>query len=347
VANRGWYATREDVKRAENIYGTDRDAVIDRMLEAATAYIEERTQRFFLPRTETRKYTWPQRDGIGWQLRLDQGLISVSSLKDNDGADAIAAADYFLEPNNYGPPYNRIEIDLGSNEAYQAGATPQQTIHVAGDWGWKSETDSAGTAAEAIDATETAVDVSDASLINVGDVILINAERMFVSDKAALDTTAALNGDLTATKSQVSVTVTNGALVKKNEIVQLDSEQMLVKSISGNVLTVERAYNGTVLAAHTGAVAVNAFRTLTVTRGVNGSTAATHASGDAITRYRVPRDIEMLCRALAISWYQQEQAAWGRQLGTGEGQQEFSAKAVMAMEHEVVGRYRRMMMGAA
>src|SRR4030067_3175599 len=94
---------------------------------------------------------------------------------------------------------------------------------------------------------------------------------------------------------------------------------MLVESISSNALTVIRGYDGSTLAAHSDAQDVYAYRTLTVTRGNNGTTAAAHNTAAAIVKYTPPSDVvEQIIDEVIAAWAQQ-QSAWGRVVGVGEG----------------------------
>lgn len=335
-----WYCTREAAKSAAGIVGSRYDSLIGSYIEAASESIEAAT-RVFIPVTATRYYPWPQQAGRGTVLELDDDLLAVTLLqaKAQDLAPTtIAAADYFLEPVN-DPPYRRIEIDLSSTAAFESGDTTQRSIAVTGRWGYSEATKAAGALAEADDGTETELDVTDASLIDVGDTILIGTEAMFVSNRAPLDTTANLNGDLTANTNNVTVTVTDGTKVKQGETIILDSERMLVESITGNNLTVQRQYDGTVLAAHTGAVDVYAFRRLTVVRAVNGTTAASHLDAAVIVKYAPPADIVDLCRAEAIARLKQGESGWTGQIGGGEAAVTLRMLNVQELRQRVLENY--------
>jgi hypothetical protein len=116
---------------------------------------------------------------------------------------------------------------------------------------------------------------------------------------------------------------------------------MLVEDIASNNLTVERAYDGTVLAAHSGALDVYAYRTLTVVRGVNGTTAATHADATAISRYVPPEDVRNYVRAKAIHYLTQGRAGWTGQLGGGEAVIEARGALLRQLEECVVKNHKR------
>ena len=344
-----WYTSREAVKRAIRSNGNENDASIDRLIESASRDVEQLTKRRFIPKTQTRLYRWPSRWAVGDTLWLDEDLISVSTLQSeaqNSSPTTISSSDYFLEPVNTAPPYNRIEIDISSDASFSSGDTPQRSISVAGSWGFSNDTESVGTVASglAADATATSMVASNGSQIsgiNVGDTLLIESEQLFVSEK----TSAALNsiltdGVLTASKSE-NVTVDSGHGIVAGEVILIDSEEMFVRVAGTTALTVERAYNGTTLAAHTNNTAVHIFRTLTVTRGVNGTTGATHANSTAISVYRAPGPIRQLVTAMAIAGYTQESAAYGRVLGAGEGATNVTGRDLDSLAERVRSEYFR------
>lgn len=341
-ANR-FYCSREQVKAAVGITGAALDTLIDSYIEAASEDVEKLLGRNFIPITATKYYRWPRRSSGVATLDLDnEDLLAVTTLQSeaqNSSPTTIASADYFLEPVNLAPPYRRIEIDLSSTSAFQSGDTPQRSISVLGRWGYSEDTKAAGTAAEAMDASETGLDVSDASLIDVGDTVLIGSEAMFVSGRAALTTTTTLNDTLTADENDVTVTVADGTKVKQGEIILLDSEKMRVESISSNDLTVKRAVDGSVLAAHTTGITVYAYRTLTVVRGVNGTTAAAHDTAAAITKYAPPADVRLYCMAKAILDLKQGESGWTGTIGGGEGSIAIRAENVPLMRQQIEEKY--------
>jgi len=328
-----WLVTREQVKRAARQYGAtaipdERNRVIDQMCESSSRSVEQAAHRFYIPRVETRLYRWPQWSrGYTWQLLLDQDLLSVSSLKSAaQDSTPTTLTHYFLEPQSSGPPYGIIEVDLSSSDTFSAGSTPQRSISVAGTWGYSADTQSSGTVASGLSSSATATSFvcSDASKIDVGDTIVIQSEQLFVSERSTVTTATTLNGALAATKSVVAVTVADGTKVNVGEIILVDSERMFVREITGNVLTVERDWDGTLLAAHLTAATVYAYRTLTVERGVNGTTAATHADATAITRYVPYGEAARLALADAIANLAQTDAAFGRMIGQGDGAREYT-----------------------
>ncbi len=344
-----WYTGREAVKRAVGIGGTDRNSVIDSHIEAASREIDGLVNRRFIPITATRPYPWPTKNGrVTWWIPLDEDLLSVSALtKEGDDVTAISSSDYFLEPQGIGPPYHRIEIDLSSAAFFSSKDTHQRQIRVTGSWGYGNATKAAGALDGALgDTTGTSLSVTDASLVDVGNTLLIGSEQFFVSERSTKDTATNTNGALTVSKSETTVTVGDGTKVKAGEIILIESERMYVESVSGADLTVQRAYDGSTLAAHDTAKDVYAFRTLTVTRGENGTTAATHSDAAAITKYAPPADIAALCKALAIGNYEAEKGGWTGTVGSGEGTVRVTQSGLNKMRDKVQRRYLRHLIGA-
>ena len=344
-----WYTTRESVKRAVRINGSENDEAVDRLIEAASRDVDNLTHRWFIPKTQTRTFRWPGVYGKGDILWLDADLISVTTLQtkaQDSSPTTVSSSDYFLEPGNFAPPYNRIEIDISSNASFESGDTSQRSISVNGSWGFSNDTVSVGTVTSGLssDATATSMVCSNGSLssgVNVGDTLLIESEQLFVSEK----TSAALNsvltdGVLTASKSE-NVTVDSGHGINAGEVILIDSEEMFVRVSGTTALTVERAFNGSTLAAHTNNTAVHIFRTLTVTRGNNGTTAATHANSTAISAYRAPAPIRQLTTAMAVAGITQESAAYGRAIGAGDAAVDMSGREIGALQMRVTEEYIR------
>jgi hypothetical protein len=345
-----WYIGREAVKLALGIEGSARNRVIDSHIEAASREVDNLTHRHFIPLTETRNYPWPTKDGRAtWWIPLDEDLLSVDTnglTKEGDDVTVIATADFFLEPQGLGPPYHRIEIDLSSTSFFSSKDTHQRQIRVTGSWAYGNDTKAAGALAEADDGSETELEVTDASLVDVGDTILIGSEQMFVSERAVLDTATNTNGALAKNKAGTTVPVGDGTKVKAGEVILVEAERMFVESISSNDLTVIRAYDGSTLAAHDTAKDVYTYRTLTVTRGENGTTAATHDNADPIVKYVPPADIVALCKALAIGNYEAEKGGWTGSVGSGEGTVRVSQSGLNKLRDRVQRQYRRFVIGA-
>lgn len=340
------YATRDAVARAASYFGVHLHGQIDHDIDAASRAVDNLCHRRFIPITATRSYRWPQfyAGHRGHVLYLDDDLLSVSSLtKDDDTATAIASTDYFLEPSGEGPPYSRIELDHASSAYFSSANTPQRAIRVTGSWGYGNDTVPAGTLAAALsDTTGTVLDCSDGSLVGVGDTMLCESEQLFVSERSPLTTTTTLSGAIGGdTPNEDRVSVVDGTKVKAGEVILVDTERMLVLSVTGNDLAVKRAWDGTTQAEHSSGATVYSFRRLTVTRGQNGTTAATHLISTAIRRYAPPADIVRLTRAYAINALHQNAGGWLGVGGAGETAINMTMRSLAKLEEDVRRNYRR------
>lgn len=314
------YATVEQLQAATDFkttaYETDR---LRRILNAASRDIDERMHRHFYPLTETRTYTYPRivtpRRATTAGFWLDADLLSLTSVTADDVSQTVSELE--LYPSQYGPPYSWIGI---------TGAD----IDIAGLWGYSQDTEAAGAlAANVSSSTAATIDVTDSKSIGIGDLIKINDERMLVLSKSMLDTGENLGADLTADVSDVTVDLSDGTQFTEGEIILIDSERMLIVDIAGNSGTVKRAYDGSVLAAHTSPADIYAPRTLGVERGAAGTTAAdSHTAADSIVRNVPPEPIVELCIAEALTTYAQESAGYARTVGAGENQREARGKGI-------------------
>lgn len=335
---RPWYVTREEVKAELDVRETARSNTrIDRAIEAACETVEGDLHRIFYPELDTRYFDWPgPQYARPWRLWLDANeLISVTTL--SSGGTTIAASDYFLEPNAYGPPYDRIEVDLDSSAAFGGGDTHQRDITVTGLFGYKNDETTLGVTAEALDASETGVDVDGATsaTVGVGSLLRVDTERLIVTGRTQLDTGQNLGGNLTASNSNTTVTVADGTQFAVDEVILIDSEKMRIDDIAGNTLTVTRPWDGTTLAAHTAGADIYAPRTLTVTRGALGTTAATHLTAATVYRWNPPAAVRQLTLAEAVNDLLQGRAGYARTAGTGESEREMTGRGLEALRKRV------------
>lgn len=335
-----WYCSREDVKEALDIkYSARMDRVIDRAIESASRSVENMTRRVFYPTTAVKYFDYPDRvTSYAYRQWIDQPdqLIAVTSIV--SGGNTLASNEYFLEPVNSGPPYNRIEINLGLDETFDADNTWQRQTVVTGKWGYQENWDTATTITASINSSVTTVAIDDSAAVGVGDLIRLGTEWMSVTAKAMVDTGDGVT--LTADKNSVTLTGLTAGNLNVNETILVDSERMLVVDTAGTTATVVRAYDGTVLAAHTTA-SVFAPRSLTVVRGANGSTAASHTSGDAVERFAYPGPVRQLAIAEALVTIAQGQAGYGRTVGAGDNVKESSGKGLYDLRSEVKLSYGR------
>lgn len=341
-----WYATREQVKRALDSAETARtNAQVDRAIAAASRSIEQLCHRVFHPWDGTRYLGFPRRNAnSSWRIWLDENdLVSLTTL--TSGGTTITSADYFLEPVNSGPPYTSIEVDLSSNSVFASGDTWQHSIVLTGTWGWWDEQEQVGTLADDLDAslTDTAtITWTDSADIGVGSILKIDSERVVVAETSFVDSLQNTGGALTASAANVTVTVSDGTGFYVGEVIRIDSERMLVVDTSSTTLTVKRAWDGSVLAAHNTAADVYGLTGIQIARAQLGTTLAAHTTSDVVYRYVVPPLINDLCVAEALAQLQNEQSAYARDGGgSGEGSFGPAGKGLNGLRSAVKASYGR------
>ncbi|WP_225840310.1 hypothetical protein [Streptomyces sp. NK08204] len=346
-----WYATREEIKAELDVRETARsNARIDRALADATEAVHGLLHRRFFPELATRFFDWPPRTGMTpWVLRLDDNeLISLTSV--TSGGVTLDPAAYFLRraDNHDEPPYTRVEINLSSNATFGGGNTYQRDIALYGLYGHRNDETQTGATVEALDTSETGIDVDAATSasVGVGSLLRIDSERVIVTGRAQLDTGQTLGGGgLTNQNNAVTVPVGSGAAFAAGETILIDAERMRVDDIAGNTLIVTRAWDGSTIAAHTAGATIYAPRTLTVTRGALGTTAATHTSGAAVYRWDAPGPVRQLCIAEALTDLLQGRSGYARTAGSGENEREASGRGLADLRARVYmshGRKARM-----
>jgi hypothetical protein len=338
-----WYTTREVVKAALDIKETARsNNAVDRAIASASRAIEGYLHRHFYPLVATRRFDWPSPNrSRSWRLWLDQHeLISVTSLV--AGGVTIPDTDYLLYPTD-GPPYSRIEIDLDSSSAFASGDTHQQAIVITGVYGYRADEEQVGELTGDLDADAD----DDATLtwmtadIGVGDILRIGSERMIVTGRSMVDSSQNLGANLAAQANDVTVSVSNGSAFAVDEVLLVGSERMLIVDIAGNSLTVKRAWDGSVLAAHTSGADIYRLAGVQLDRAQLGTTLAAHTSGAAVYRHVVPGLIGELCVALATSTLMQRQAGWARTAGSGEAQREVTGRGLAQIRKDAYAAYGR------
>ena len=315
------YASREDVKSASDILSTaDYNVHIDSAIQAATSDINGLCHRRFYNVDTTAYFDWPNfQRAYPWRIWFDERELADTTVNVpvvTTGGTVIPDSAIFWGNPRYSPPYTYLELDRSQSYSFGVGDTPQRDVAITGTFGYWIQSRPAGTLAGSVAPTSvTTITVSNAAVIGVGDTITIDSERMLVSDRAYSDTGQAQTGSgcTTAQNNDNVLTVGTGSDLNAGELLQLDAEVMLATSITGNNVTVIRAYDGSALATHSGAE-VYAARLLTVLRGQFGTTAATHTSTTAITALLVPGEVHELAIAESLNYVAQKTSAWARTL---------------------------------
>jgi hypothetical protein len=342
-------ATREQVKTALDSAVTARDnRRVDRLIRSSTDAVEKLTLRKFYPMVATRTLDWiPEWDTPqAWRLWLDENeLVAVTAVR-VDGV-LLAPATYMLRPDT-GPPFDRIEINRGTNGGWSSGSTPQRAIEVDGTFmGCPLDEQPAATLAAAVaDTVGTSVTVGGSWEIGVGSLLRIGTERLNVTGRSMITTGQTLQVPLDAQLSSTVVTVTTGSAYVEDEVILIDGEKMRVDEIAGNTLVVKRAWDGSVITAHSAGRTIYAARSLTVTRAACGTTAATHAQGDAVLVVRPPDLVNQLVVADTLVSLLAEASAYGRTVGSGDNEREAAGKAAAELRGRVKKAFYRYRTGA-
>ena len=320
------YTTRERVKRALDVNETAHaNDQIDDAIRAATPTIDRLCQRSFVPWLGTRHFDYPPRvrRTETWRLWLDDNdLISLTSF--TAAGATVPLTSLKLRPSNApgkGKPYTHIELDISAESSFDVGDTFQENLAVTGLWGYSDVARSCGGLATAVDASTTTIDVTDGSLVGVGSLLRFDDERVDVTDRDWLDTSATLaTTAATQDTADDTLNVSNGAVLNRGELIRLGTEVMRIMSISGNVIIVKRAVDGSRLAAHTIGTQIDGSRRLTVERGAQNTTPATHSIAAVTSCWVPPRLVDALAVAEAIDQFEQERAGYGRQQGSEDNQ---------------------------
>ena len=321
---------------------------------SAADNIDGQLHRVFFPSDDTRWFDWPNQGGSGggqyaqpWRLWTNENdMVVITQLV--SGGVTIPLSAIFLEPVNNPqknrPFYTYIELDRSQSYFFgNNGASPQHNISITGTWGYGALADPAGDLAAAVaTTTQATVTVTDGSQAGPGDLIILGygqsaapfpsspgyagaigaytGERILITDVSTVTTglTQSGSGVTTASASDQALTTTGTGALNAGEVIVIDQEDMLVEQIVGGIVTVRRAWNGTTLAAHSGAT-IYAFRQYTVLRGQLGTTASTYSSGAAVSKHRIPPLIHDLNIAEAANQVLQEGSGYARTVGSGEG----------------------------
>lgn len=315
------YVTRQALAAALDVApSASANARLDRAIVEGSKAVETLTRRVFYPVRDTRYFDYPApgRSAPAYRIWLGADeLISVESV--TVAGEAVDVADVLLEPVNDGPPYTHLDIDQSTGTAWQAGQTWQRAVAVLGLYaGGPDDRETIGATAEALDASETDIDVTAAAGTGagIGDVIIVGTERMLVTSFGWLTTGA--TASLTASAADQSITVADITAYADGELLLLGGERLQIQDRAGTTITVERAVQGTTLAAHT-TETLYAARTLRVVRGVSGSTAAAHDTAATIERQVYPPAVTALALAEAEVQLQQQAGGYARPQGAGAG----------------------------
>jgi hypothetical protein len=208
----GSYASIADIKSVLGITATTDDTIIRKIAEAASRSIDQYTNRTFVTSTATKYFN-------GANVLWIPDLLSITTLKTDEDGDgtyentyqvATEPIDYYL----YGVgledtlnTYPKIRIETSVNGDYGGFATGcEHGVQIAGVWGYGDGISASPyiadtTTNEALDTSETGVDVTLATNLSAGQLILVESEQMYIYSVASTTLTVerGVNGTTAAT----------------------------------------------------------------------------------------------------------------------------------------------------
>jgi hypothetical protein len=167
-------------------YGTTNDDELLQILESASRTIDlfcnrSRFGSGFGPRTGTNRYD----SAYGTEVEFDDDLLSLTSLSLLDSTagtslgSPVVDTDYYLWPYDSTPKRRFVLHGQGSVTRLGSG---RRVSSFTGSWGYQDERVTATpTIAEALDASETGVDVSAVTGLEVGQTWLADSEQLYVT----------------------------------------------------------------------------------------------------------------------------------------------------------------------
>lgn len=183
-------------------YMVEDDGQLMFLIGQASRSIDTYTRRLFYPKRETRFYDYAE----SRQIRLDQELLSLETLKTQNGASTVASGVLFLATGREWnrPPYDRIVLKSNSGSVLNYSGTPQRANEVTGIWGYHEDytnawVDTGTSLAASMAANAKTIELagagsagtgaSDANYdhprVSPGDLLKIGDEFLFVSGGAA------------------------------------------------------------------------------------------------------------------------------------------------------------------
>lgn len=339
------YTTRERIMRSADIkMPAYKSEEVDEFIRAASRQVDrlchrgDATRPGFAPWQGTITYDWPVSNNDGaYRFWLNQNsLYSLTTAV--SGGETITSS-CLLRPET-GPPYSSIIVTRSSGDLFSLGSgTGENSLAITGVWcGAPVQERSRAVWQLSSGVNDSTTTLPANALIGVGDILRVDSERMIVQERSW--SYSGQTGTLASSNSAVTLSVSDGSVYLVGETLLIGSERVLVVDIASNDLTVRRAVDGSVLAAHSfGAIFWS--RTFTVERGSLGTTAASHSSGAPVYIYKPPAPIEQLTIAYAIDQNAQENSAYARTVSAGDDARELTSRGLKALEDRVWSAYGR------
>jgi len=301
-------ASVEDVRAAvDAAESTQVDALIARHLMGASDAVRSLCSREFTPWFGTRYFSWPNDQmSTSWRLWLDADELAAQP--ERIEASGVEITDYFCEPANAGPPYNRVELDLATAATFAGGLTPQRAVAITGAFcGCPIVSEALGELVGTIGESDTSATLTAAA--QVGNLLVLGSEYVEVT-ALAWATADTMSSSLPDDSTVQTITLNSGIDARPGELLLIDAELVRVRDVAGLVLIVERAAGGSALASHSNGAAVHARRVATLARGACGTIPASHAATSPVRRHVVPEAPRSLTIAETLYRVQRDAGSW-------------------------------------
>jgi hypothetical protein len=208
------YVTLDAYKAENKIAQTTDDAINVRRLEAATKSVEAHIRRTLRTYLATMYFTAQSARELS--LDADQrglGLLAVTTLKTDGDEDRTygttwAITDFDLWPFNAAAnerPYFEVHRTPRGDNNFPS---VRRGVEIVGKWGYFEDlVRNASLMAEALDATETAIDVDSGADFEVLQTILVDSEQMYIESITSntLTVVRGVNGTTAATHADDAV----------------------------------------------------------------------------------------------------------------------------------------------
>jgi hypothetical protein len=346
-----WYTTRERIYSSLEVTETARAReLVDRQIASASRRVEGLLRRRFYPETKALSFDWPNSSGAPpWEIQVegDNEIIAVHSV--TSGGVVVPVNNLLLRrwDEKPEPPYQRVQIDLSTSSVYTGGDTWQEAIVFNVDTGY-NPTDLSyvdGLLAAGINASVKSFTINpstDAELnVGVGSLIVVGTERMQVTNRRMADVGTNTAGVLGDNQSDRLLAVQDGTKFVVGELIQIDAERMRIDEITGNNLSVTRAWDGSSLDEHLSGVDIYAQRLFTVQRGILGTSGASHSLADTVTCHRFAEGVADLTEAETLVGIEQSASAYARVVGSGLSARESVGKGLEDLRNQCIMRYGR------
>ena len=121
------------MKEYLRITADDDDGLLDTLLKAAQARVDQICQRTFEASTDTIRFYDAYEVVAGHTLFFDMDLAAITKLENNGGE--VPSADYTLLPRNAPKPYYGLKLKRGR---FEPGSTPEDAIKITGKWAYST-----------------------------------------------------------------------------------------------------------------------------------------------------------------------------------------------------------------